>query len=132
MYAECSRSTVRIGIGFMSKGTLLCTVAGGTDSVRCGTFRIRRGHAGPYRRVVMGHIGCYTYSWLITLSQAQFPIGADISSTPTTSKCASCSVFVSTFCLVYNSRCDHFGTSNILYLQLFSNPRPLLFTAVYV
>jgi hypothetical protein len=54
IYAESSHSTVRIGMGFMSKITLLCKAAGDSDSVRCGTFRIRRGPICLYRRVVTG------------------------------------------------------------------------------
>jgi len=52
IYAECSRRTVRFGIGFMSKITLLCKAAGDSNSVRCGTCPIRRGHVPLYRRVV--------------------------------------------------------------------------------
>jgi hypothetical protein len=38
----------------MLKITVLCKAAGDSDSVRCGSFRIRRGHVCLYRRVVMG------------------------------------------------------------------------------
>jgi hypothetical protein len=38
----------------MSKITLLCTAAGDSDSVRCGTCPLRRGHVRLRRTVVMG------------------------------------------------------------------------------
>lgn len=40
IYAECSRSTVRFGIGILSEITLLSKAAGDSDSVRCGTCRM--------------------------------------------------------------------------------------------
>ena len=103
----------------MSKITLLCKAGGDSDSVRCGMFVCTTELLWAWQVFCKGprrllHI------FLANDAQAQFPIGADLSTTPTTPKCSSWSVFVSTCCWVYNSRLwsfwhfEHSGLTDVL------------------